>query len=73
MEVLGLIIGLIFVIALSSGMQSRNTVNKKFQEYDMSKVSVGKLAIARNKGASTYEIRKGIIEGKYNKDDQFKL
>ena len=34
MEVLGLIIGLIFVIALSSGMQERNTVNKKFQEYD---------------------------------------
>lgn len=73
MEFLALIIGLIIVGCIGSSVQERETVNKKFQKHDMSNVSVGKTTLASLQGLSKYEIRKGIIEGKFDKDDKFKL
>ncbi len=42
-------------------------INSKFEHYDPSNVSIGKMA--QDAGKSKYEIKKNMMAGKYDKDD----
>lgn len=64
---LAIIIGVIYFAC------TRGSVNAKLDNYDMTKVSAGKMAADKAKGLSTYEIRKNTVAGKYDKDANWKI
>lgn len=58
----------IFIVIYLIG---KANLNHKVDNYDMSKVSMGKMAM--DAGKSHTEIRKNLVAGKYNKDDKWKI
>ena len=46
-------------------------INSKVDDYDMSKVSSGKMTM--DVGKSKLEIQRNLINGKYDKDDNWKI
>lgn len=46
-------------------------VDAKLDNYDMSKVSIGKMSM--DVGKSQSEIRRNLVNGKYDKDEQWKI
>lgn len=47
------------------------SVDAKLDNYDMSKVSIGKMSM--DVGKSQSEIRRNLVNGKYDKDEQWKI
>ncbi|MDD4689628.1 MAG: hypothetical protein PHE51_07795 [Eubacteriales bacterium] len=62
---------LTIVIVIIYFAVSRGSVNQKLENYDMSKVSIGKMAC--DTGKSHHEIRKNLVNGKYDKDANWKI
>lgn len=58
----------IFIVIYLIG---KANLNHKVDNYDMSKVSIGKMSV--DAGKSHTEIRKNLVAGKYNKDDKWKI
>ena len=56
---------LVIIIGVIYYAVTRGSVNAKFDNYDMSKVSSARMA--QDAGKSYYEIRKNTVEGKYDK------
>ena len=50
---------------------SKASTNAKFNNYDMDKVSIGKMSM--DAGKSKSEIRRNLVNGKYDKDDKWKV
>ncbi len=46
-------------------------LESKVNHYDMSKVSIGKMAMDSDK--SKFEIKRNLVNGKYDKDGEWKL
>lgn len=61
-------IGFLFCILVfvGIGLYQKIKVNSQFEHFDMSNVSIGKMAHDSNKSA--YEVKKNMMAGKYNKD-----
>lgn len=64
-ELIGLVI--IFIIY----QISKANVNRRLNSYDMRNVSIGKMSM--DSGKSKSEIRKNLVNGKYDKDDKWKI
>lgn len=50
---------------------SRAVTNAKLDNYDMNNVSIGKMSM--DSGKSKSEIRRNLVNGKYDKDDKWKI
>lgn len=50
---------------------SKANLERKVDNYDMSKVSTGKMAM--DAGKSHTEIKRNMVAGKYDKDDEWKI
>lgn len=61
---------LLIVVLVVWGI-SRSNTNRKLDNYDMSKVSIGKMSM--DSGKSKAEIRRNLVAGKYDKDDKWKI
>ena len=61
-------IGFLFCILVfvGIGLYQKIKVNSQFEHFDMSNVSIGKMAQDSNK--SVYEVKKNMMAGKYDKD-----
>ena len=62
---------IILIIFLVIWGISRANTNAKLDNYDMSKVSIGKMSM--DSGKSKSEIRRNLVAGKYDKDDKWKI
>lgn len=62
-----IILGIFIVIYLIS----KANLNHKVNNYDISKVSTGKMAM--DAGKSYTEIQRNMVAGKYDKDDKWKI
>lgn len=60
----------LIIILVIWGISKANT-NAKLDNYDMSKVSIGKMSM--DSGKSKSEIRRNLVNGKYDKDDKWKI
>lgn len=62
-------IGFLFCILVfvGIGLYQKIKVNSQFEHFDMSNVSIGKMAQDAGK-CSKYQARKNMMAGKYNKD-----
>lgn len=49
----------------------KESVNVKMDNYDMSKVSIGKMAV--DKETNPAKIRQNLVNGKYNKDENWRI
>ncbi len=56
-----------FIILVVIYLVYKFVQNVKFDSYDMSKVSSAKMVQDSIKGASTSEIRRNLVKGKYDK------
>ena len=61
---------LLLIILAICGISKAST-NAKLDNYDMSKVSIGKMSM--DSGKSKAEIRRNLVAGKYDKDDKWKI
>lgn len=59
-----IIIGAIYFI-------NKWSVDARLENYDISKVSIGKMAM--DTGKSKFEIRRNLVNGKYDKDDEWRI
>lgn len=62
-----IVIGIFVIIYLISKVN----LEHKVDNYDMSKVSNGKMAM--DAGKSYTEIKRNLVAGKYDKDDKWKI
>lgn len=58
----------IFIVIYLIG---KANLNHKVDNYDISKVSIGKMAM--DAGKSHTEIQRNMVAGKYDKDDKWKI
>ncbi len=66
---MGEFICIIFFVAIY--LISKARLERKVDNYDMSKVSIGKMAMDDRK--SYTEIKRNLVAGKYDKDVQWKI
>lgn len=64
----GLIV-IIFFVAIY--LVDKVSLEKKVDNYDMSKVSIGKMTM--DAGKSYTEIKRNMVAGKYDKDDKWRI
>lgn len=50
---------------------SKASLNNKVNNYDMTKVSIGKMSM--DAGKSPTEIQRNMVAGKYDKDNEWKI
>lgn len=50
---------------------NKANLNRKLDNYDMTKVSIGKMAM--DAGKSHAEIQRNLVAGKYDKDENWKI
>lgn len=50
---------------------SKANVNRRIDNYNMRNVSIGKMSM--DSGKSKSEIKKNLVNGKYDKDDKWKI
>lgn len=62
---------IIIVFLVAVYLMNKTNLNRKVDNYDMSKVSMGKMAMDADK--SPKEIQKNLVAGKYDKDDKWKI
>lgn len=62
---------IVLIIALVGWWIYKANLNSKVDNYDMSKVSLGKMSM--DAGKSQTEIRRKLVNGEYDKDDKWKI
>lgn len=62
---------IIIVFLVAVYLMNKANLNRKVDNYDISKVSMGKMAM--DAGKSPKEIQKNMVAGKYDKDDKWKI
>lgn len=62
---------IVLLIILAIWGISKAVTNAKLDNYDMSKVSIGKMAMDSDK--SYAEKRRNLVAGKYDKDEHWKI
>lgn len=60
-----------FAIFIVIYLIGKAKLNHKVNNYDMSKVSIGKMAM--DAGKSPTEIQRNMVAGKYDKDNEWKI
>lgn len=62
---------IVLIIALVGWWIYKANLNSKVDNYDMSKVSIGKMSM--DAGKSKSEIRRKLVNGEYDKDEHWKI
>lgn len=63
-----LVVIIIFIVIY---LVNKASLEHKVDNYDMSKVSIGKMSM--DTGKSYTEIKRNLVSGKYDKDDKWKI
>lgn len=58
-------------VIIAAYIINKINLNHKVDNYDMTKVSIGKMAM--DAGKSHTEIQRNMVAGKYDKDDKWKI